>query len=534
MCTLSWTSSPERAEYELFFNRDELRTRKPARPPELATTDGVRYAAPTDRDRGGSWIGVNQYGVTHCLLNTYEADTVTVAPDEARSRGELVRLVQASRSPEHTGRIIESCPLQRYPPFMIVGLYWNSGRSVCEAVSFHWNGNKLTTREGVQPPVTTSSYLPARVREWRQDAFRRLTRDGTRATSRQLWKFHTLTDRQQPARGVCMSRSDAGTVSCTRVLSREDGAVFMGYFDGPPCRAKEAPSFDRFTDAGLRPTRPLNVAQAFCERAPSVAAKLPRPVFSLLRLVLLEKRINRLVRMASDLTPLEFCERALDYLEISTVVQGRRFLSDMARPVVAANHPTGGIEGLVLMREILLAHGDVAVPANDLLARVPSLAPLVVPVDRYRGNAAVATRYAELYAGDRPVLIFPAGRTARKKAGVLRDFPWAKSFVTHARRHDRRIVPAWVSGENSRQFNTIYAIRHALSIDLNLEMFLLARELFRRRGSEVRVIFNRPVDPGTDDAGSADLHLRADSRRALALQALVESLRRQGGVTYED
>lgn len=533
MCTLSWTSSPERAQYELFFNRDELRTRKPAMPPELAITDGVRYAAPTDRDRGGSWIGVNQYGVTHCLLNTYEADTVTVVPDEARSRGEIVRLVQASRSPEHTGRIIGSCPLKQYPPFMLVGLYWSSSRNVCDAVSFHWNGNELTTRAGVQPPVTTSSYLPARVREWRQEAFRRLTRDRTRATSRKLWKFHTLTDRRHSAFGVCMSRSDARTVSCTRVLSREDGAVFMGYFDGPPCRAKEAPSIDRFTDHGLLPTRPLNVAQAFCERAPAVAVKLPRPVFSLLRVVLLEKRINRLIRMASDLSPLEFCERALEYLDISAVVQGRRFLSDTARPVVAANHPAGGIEGLVLMRETLLAHGDVAVPANDLLARIPSLAPLVVPVDRYRGNAAVAARYAELYAGDRPVLIFPAGRTARKKAGTLREFPWAKSFVTHARRHDRRIVPTWISGENSRLFNTIYAIRHALSIDLNLEMFLLARELFRRRGSEVRVIFSRPVDPTADDARYADLHLKTDSRKALELQALVESLRRQGGVPYE-
>src|SRR6266496_5302779 len=67
MCTASWTYQQD--GYYLLFNRDEKRTRKGASPPRLLTRDGVRFLAPADGDFGGTWIGVNEFGVSACLLN---------------------------------------------------------------------------------------------------------------------------------------------------------------------------------------------------------------------------------------------------------------------------------------------------------------------------------------------------------------------------------------------------------------------------------------------------------------------------------
>src|SRR5262245_8061057 len=67
--TVSWT--PTREGYALRFNRDERRTRGPGLPPGMMEGDGVRFLAPTDADAGGTWIGVNQFGLTVGLLNRY-------------------------------------------------------------------------------------------------------------------------------------------------------------------------------------------------------------------------------------------------------------------------------------------------------------------------------------------------------------------------------------------------------------------------------------------------------------------------------
>ncbi|MCV6603730.1 MAG: NRDE family protein, partial [Porticoccaceae bacterium] len=85
MCTLSWIQHQD--SYSLVFNRDELNSRQRALPPALKTAlDGSRYLSPTDTDAGGSWLQVNEHGLTACLLNYYAADT---APsDDVHSRGE--------------------------------------------------------------------------------------------------------------------------------------------------------------------------------------------------------------------------------------------------------------------------------------------------------------------------------------------------------------------------------------------------------------------------------------------------------------
>lgn len=67
MCTVSWLHKAK--GYVLLCNRDERHTRKPALGPRISERNGISFIAPVDGDHGGSWIGVNQFGLTLCLLN---------------------------------------------------------------------------------------------------------------------------------------------------------------------------------------------------------------------------------------------------------------------------------------------------------------------------------------------------------------------------------------------------------------------------------------------------------------------------------
>lgn len=69
MCTVTWLIDAE--GYTVFFNRDELKTRSHARPPTIRKQNGVNFIAPLDLDGGGTWIGVNEFGVTCSVLNNY-------------------------------------------------------------------------------------------------------------------------------------------------------------------------------------------------------------------------------------------------------------------------------------------------------------------------------------------------------------------------------------------------------------------------------------------------------------------------------
>lgn len=75
MCTLTWWRGAAGEGYEVFFNRDELKTRPPAKPPAAGERGGVRFLSPVDTQAGGTWIWANQFGVVMALLNWYDRES---------------------------------------------------------------------------------------------------------------------------------------------------------------------------------------------------------------------------------------------------------------------------------------------------------------------------------------------------------------------------------------------------------------------------------------------------------------------------
>lgn len=227
MCSLTWYATED--GYELFFNRDESRERLPARPPGLELRDGLEILAPTDADAGGTWLGINAFGLTVGLLN---GKSHAPAPSAPLSRGLLVReLLDAADTAEVEGRLA-SMDLALRRGFRLIAL--EPGAPLLSAV---WDGRTLTCeREGeLALPLSSSSSDPEGALCNRTEVLAALRAGGEPLSERLLESFHRSHDPGPSAVSACMHRPDAETVSYTRTrVGRTQ--VELGYSPAPPCR----------------------------------------------------------------------------------------------------------------------------------------------------------------------------------------------------------------------------------------------------------------------------------------------------------
>lgn len=212
MCTATWWNSAN--GYELFFNRDELKTRADGLPPTEQTLGGVRYLAPTDPTGGGTWLLVNEFGLTICLINQYPENAVL--PGQRRiSRGQLVRSLADCVDQNTVRARMNAADLSRYEAFLLIAV-----EPARPGHLMHWDTHQLLCRDETEAPqpYTSSSHLPEEVLHSRRQRFAELVRlRGGDPTPDDLRAFHEQFAPQTAAHSVCMQREDAATVSLSHV-----------------------------------------------------------------------------------------------------------------------------------------------------------------------------------------------------------------------------------------------------------------------------------------------------------------------------
>jgi len=520
MCTATWAVTP--SGYDLLFNRDEQRTRVRAEPPTVRTAaDGTRFLAPLDPQGGGSWIAASDHGLTLCLLNSSEPDrTVGLdagpgsrlpEPEAPLSRGRLPFILADCRSPADVAFRLENQDLTRYRPFLLLALACGRGGPS----AWHWNGTRLGHRLAPAAPITTTSHDVREVTRIRREAFARLRRGlpaGSDPDVDVLFAYHTSENRERPGAGVAMRRDDARTVSLTHVrISLDTGLATMRYFDGHPAErvvmdtvmettldlARPAPMepLPGASPPDVLPAETLDLRGLMTEKNPGLAARIPRPVFSILEAVTHQRRISRILHDLRGIPARSFPRAVLSELDIQWEVVGESPPPESQRPVFVVNHPLGAIDGLGMLAWALDRYRDVRLPANDVLMGIPHLRPFLVPIDRFGGRLAGVRSLHGHFAGNAPIIVFPAGRTARPASGRLVDYPWQPMAAGLARQYDRSVVPVFIAARNSQRFYRLAALRTLLGIDLNLEMLLLPDEMFRATGSRVEVRMGGVVRP---------------------------------------
>ena len=223
MCTVSWRQTEE--GYDLFFNRDELRSRADEHPPTLGARADVTFIMPRDGQAGGTWLAANDRGLTVCLLNDY-ANPWRPSVSRARlSRGHIVAEAADARTLDDVLRRVEVQPLPLIAPFQLLAL--QPGET---PLLLHWNGAALVrSRRELSPPLlTSSSFATGTVIAARFATYERLVRIPAHPTVDELAYFHRHYDPAAGACSVAMSRPDASTRSTIRV-SVDPGQVALSY-----------------------------------------------------------------------------------------------------------------------------------------------------------------------------------------------------------------------------------------------------------------------------------------------------------------
>ena len=226
MCSVSWLL--EENGYQVFFNRDEQKTRALAMPPKQYQVNGVDIIMPLDPAGGGSWISINEFGLSLCLLNNYQG-IVPNAP--LISRGLLLKNMSSSRNIAQLTEAFHRLELSSFAPFTLLAFAPNLTQHNGVVVAYKWDGVQQNIVE-TDSPLFSSGVDLARVQAYRQAKYDQLISTGK--NQQNLLMFHSHHHSEQPHLGTCMHRSDAHTVSFTHLRNRH-GQASMFYAPGAPC-----------------------------------------------------------------------------------------------------------------------------------------------------------------------------------------------------------------------------------------------------------------------------------------------------------
>ena len=243
--------------------------------------------------------------------------------------------------------------------------------------------------------------------------------------------------------------------------------------------------------------------------AAKVNRKLPRFVVRFLKNRIHQDQINDCIRNAECPQGIGFFDEALKYLNITYTVRGEENLPDTAhRCIFAGNHPLGGPEALILGSVMRQYYGEsFRVPVNNILAHFHPLAEFFTPVNVFssKQNKDIGQALYDMFDSPYQVLVYPAGKCARKEHGKITEQPWKKMFVTQARNHQRDVIPMHMSGRNSRLFYFLTSLSKMLGLKVNIGMFLLVDELFKKRNKSFVITFGQIIPYHTFDKSKTDI-----------------------------
>ncbi|MCX7823691.1 MAG: lysophospholipid acyltransferase family protein [Syntrophobacterales bacterium] len=188
--------------------------------------------------------------------------------------------------------------------------------------------------------------------------------------------------------------------------------------------------------------------------------------------------------------PYLFIEEVIRSFGIQVIMEGNTNSIPPEGPLlVVANHPFGGLEGLILAKFLLDHRRDVKILGNYLLSNIEELKSLIIGVDPFERsdsplkNAAPLRFAIEWLEGGGVLGVFAAGSVSHLSLKKLRveDSPWNPVIAKVAMRTKVPILPIFFHGSNRPLFH-IAGVVHP-----RLRTLLLPREFEKKRGHNVRM-----------------------------------------------
>lgn len=216
MCTVTIIRDPNLDGWRMACNRDELRTRPAALPPERRRCGARTAIMPVDPVSDGTWIAVNDAGLVLTLLNVNPevTDGWIARPKVSRgrqSRGLIIPALMRCSSVRDAMHEAQRLAPSTYPPFRLVGMDGGTAadlRSDGSSMALTWYDET-----GLPLLFTSSGLGDSRVDAPRRALFEEHFEAAVDADAQDAYHRH-----HWPECGplsVCMTREDAMTVSYT-------------------------------------------------------------------------------------------------------------------------------------------------------------------------------------------------------------------------------------------------------------------------------------------------------------------------------
>ncbi len=262
----------------------------------------------------------------------------------------------------------------------------------------------------------------------------------------------------------------------------------------------------------------IDVEKLIHSKNPKLKKWLPGFIIRYLKKILHEDEVNHFLENHKNDSGHEFCEAAVNHLDMKVVVNGIERIPKVGPVVITMNHPLGGMDAVAFIHALKNHRKDLKFIVNDVLMHLTNLQPFFVGVNKYgRNEKSARIQIMELFESDHAICIFPAGLVSRKSKGIVQDLEWKKTFMTYALKYQIPILPVYIEGELSNFFYRLSNFRKFFGIKANVEMLYLANELFKQRNKTITFEVGALIDTSQLDATKGD-HLLAQEIKSEVYQ----------------
>ncbi len=162
--------------------------------------------------------------------------------------------------------------------------------------------------------------------------------------------------------------------------------------------------------------------------------------------------------------------------------------------VILANHPLGGLDGIIMMHAIRKIRPDFKIIGNFLLQKIEPLMPIVIPVNPFETRKSAYSslhgiREASKHIREGGALgIFPAGEVSFKnKNKEIVDRAWQKSAMKLVQQAKVTVVPMYFQAKNSSLFYSISKLHP------DIQTAMLPYEMIRKRKKPIQIRIGKPI-----------------------------------------
>ncbi|MBD3223438.1 MAG: GNAT family N-acetyltransferase [Caldithrix sp.] len=235
----------------------------------------------------------------------------------------------------------------------------------------------------------------------------------------------------------------------------------------------------------------INLKTAFPTHVPQLFCSVLEKTLSIQKLNLVYRQLN------NSHTEENYFEKWLKKIAVESVIKQEDFaqIPSQGSLVIVANHPFGGLDGILIGYLLLKIRSDIRFLGNHLLSHVPEISEYIFPVDVFNGKNSnrmntLAIRQAFRWVERGGALItFPAGKVSHwqpRKRKIV-DPKWSPHIAAIIRKSGASVLPLYIQGGNSAMFQIMGLLNP------KLRTALLPQELMNKTGKTVQIMAGKPL-----------------------------------------